>query len=129
MMTPSALVKLASTWINNGRRFGPSQTLRGLRNARRTRRRPVRRTRYASGITRCTVRSILSAIDETSSVMVIFQMRILRESGKRSNAGAVADSRVRRRKLHVDHPMPTPDGYGITGRECYRSEENTSEIQ
>src|SRR5215470_9843272 len=72
MMTPSALVKLASTWINNGRRFGPSETLRGLRNARRTRRRPVRRTRYASGITRCIVRSILSAIDETSSVIVIF---------------------------------------------------------
>src|SRR4029077_8522722 len=72
MMTPSALVKLANTWINNGRRFGPSETLRGLRNARRTSRRPVRRTRYASGITRCIVRSILSAIVETSSVMMIF---------------------------------------------------------
>src|SRR5215469_730027 len=72
MITPSAFVKLARTWINRGRRFGPSETLRGLRNARRTRRRPVRRTRYASGITRCIVRSILSAIDETSSVMVIF---------------------------------------------------------
>ena len=48
------------------------ETLRGLRNARRTSRRPVRRTRYASGITRCIVRSILSAIVETSSVMVIF---------------------------------------------------------
>src|SRR5262245_66063705 len=72
MITPSALVKLARTWINKGSRFGPSETLRGLRSARRTRRRPVRRTRYASGITRCIVRSILSAIDETSSVMVIF---------------------------------------------------------
>src|SRR5215471_15982415 len=72
MMTPSALVKLASTWINNGRRFGPSETLRGLRKARRTSRRPVRRTRYASGITRCIVRSILSAIVETSCVMVLF---------------------------------------------------------
>src|SRR4029077_16695989 len=50
----------------------PPEAPRGLRNARRTRRRPVRRTRYASGITRCIVRSILSAIDETSSVMVIF---------------------------------------------------------
>src|SRR5262249_34345030 len=72
MMTPSALVKLASTWINNGRRFGPSETLRGLRNARRTSRRPVRPTRYHSGITRCIVRSILSAIVETSSVMIVF---------------------------------------------------------
>src|SRR5215472_7648365 len=72
MITPSAFVKLARTWINSGSRFGPSETLRGLRNARRTRRRPVRRTRYASGITRCMVRSILSAIEETSSVMVIF---------------------------------------------------------
>jgi hypothetical protein len=44
-MTPSALVKLASTWINTGNKFGPSETLRGLRNARRIQRRPVRRTR------------------------------------------------------------------------------------
>src|SRR5262245_42368374 len=72
MITPSALVKLARTWINKGSRFGPSETLRGLRSARRTRRRPVRRTRYASGITRCIVRSILSAIVETSSLMTIF---------------------------------------------------------
>src|SRR4029077_19788705 len=71
MITPSAFVKLAKTWINNGSRFGPSETLRGLRKARRTRRRPVRRTRYASGITRWTVRSIFSAIDETSSVILI----------------------------------------------------------
>src|SRR5438046_10701714 len=102
MITPSAFVKLARTWINNGSRLGPSETLRGLRNARRTRRRPVRRTRYASGITRCTVRSILSAIDETSSVMVIFRMLILREIGTRSNAGWVDDFRLRLRKLHVD---------------------------
>src|ERR1700751_1136817 len=72
MITPSALVNPPTPQISNGRRFGPSETLRGLRNARRTRRRPVRRTRYASGITRCIVRSILSAIDETSSVMMIF---------------------------------------------------------
>src|SRR6058998_3028581 len=70
-MTPSALVKLASTWINKGNRFGPSETLRGLRIARRIQRRPVRRTRYAKGVTRCTARSILSATDETSSVMLI----------------------------------------------------------
>src|SRR5690348_1880885 len=71
MMTPWALVKLVSTWMNIGRSIGPSASLRGLRHDARTSRRPVRRTRYASGITRCMVRSILSAIDETSSVMVI----------------------------------------------------------
>src|ERR1043166_5918405 len=71
MITPSALVKLASTWINSGNKFGPSETLRGLRNARRIQRRPVRRTRYARGATRRTARPILSATDETSSVMGI----------------------------------------------------------
>src|SRR5438067_12244645 len=68
-ITPSALVKLASTWIKTGNIFGPSETLRGLRNARRIQRRPVRRTRNANGVTRCTARSIVSATDETSSVM------------------------------------------------------------
>src|SRR5262249_34644260 len=58
--------------MSTGSMFGPSDMLRGLRNARRTQRRPVRRTRYASGVTRCTARSILSATDETSSVMLIF---------------------------------------------------------
>jgi len=47
-----------------GQQIWPSETLRGLRIARRIQRRPVRRTRYANGVTRCTARSILSATDE-----------------------------------------------------------------
>ena len=34
--------KLASTWMSNGKRFGPSETLRGLRKARRIQRLPCR---------------------------------------------------------------------------------------
>ena len=55
--------------MSNGNRFGPSETLRGLRIARRIQRRLRRRSRQASGVTRWTARSIRSATDETNSDM------------------------------------------------------------
>ena len=53
--------------MSTGNKLGPSETLRGLRSARRIIRRPVRRIRYASGVTFWTARSILSATVVRSS--------------------------------------------------------------
>src|SRR3954451_17697370 len=47
--------------MRSGSRFGPSETDRGLRKARRIQRRLWRWSRYANGVTFCTARSILSA--------------------------------------------------------------------
>jgi hypothetical protein len=66
--------------MSNGSRFGPSETLRGLRKARRIRRRPWRRTRYARGVTLWTARSSFSATVETNCVIWRFESEILQES-------------------------------------------------
>src|SRR5947208_2459830 len=58
--------------MRSGRRFGASATLRGLRMARLIQSRPRRRNRQASGVTRWTARSILSAKVEAVSDMNLF---------------------------------------------------------